>query len=71
MGRTFLKQFVRRPGYGIEYETFFRASKCESGLQKVPAPANAARPFNRCGQELATVGMCRLVEISGGSKAPA
>jgi hypothetical protein len=55
----------------LEYEKFFCESKCESGLQKGPAPAKVARPSNRCGQELAAVGMCRLVEISGGSKAPA
>ena len=73
MGGTFLKQSVRLPGYGygIEHEKFFCESKCESGLQNGPAPAKAARPSNRCGQELAATGMRRLVEISGGDKAPA
>jgi hypothetical protein len=71
MGGTFLKQSVRRPGYGIEHEKFFCESKCESGLQNGPAPAKAARPSNRWGQELAAPGMRRLVDISGGDKAPA
>jgi hypothetical protein len=69
--RFFLKQSMRLPGYGIEYEKIFRESKCESGLQKGPAFAGVARSSNRCGQELAAAGMCRLVEISGGDKATA
>jgi hypothetical protein len=71
MGGTFLKQFGCLAGYGIEHEKFIRESKCESGLQKGSALAGIARPSHRCGQELAATGMCRLVEISGGGKAPA
>ena len=71
MGATFLKQFVRLPGYGIEYEKLIRENKCEFSLQKGPALAGVARASNRCGQELAAVRMRRLDEISGGGKAPA
>jgi hypothetical protein len=70
MGGTILKQFVPLPGYGIEHEKVFRESKSESGLQTGPAPAGIAGPASRCGQELAATGMRRLVEISGGGKAP-
>jgi hypothetical protein len=63
MGGTILKQFVPLPGYGIEHEKVIRENKCESGLQKGPAPAGIARPASRCGQELAAARMHRLVEI--------
>jgi hypothetical protein len=71
MGGTFLKQFMRLPGYGIEYDKFIRENKSESGLQKGPALAGVAWPANRCGQKLAATGMRRLDEISDGGKAPA
>jgi hypothetical protein len=70
VGGNCLKQSVRLPGYGIEYEKFYRENKSESGLQKGPAFAGVARSSNRCGQELAAARMRQLVEISSCDKAP-
>jgi hypothetical protein len=71
LGGTFLKQSMYLPGNVIEHEKFLCESKCESGLQKGPAPAGIARPASRCGQRLAATGMRRLDEISGGGRTPA
>jgi hypothetical protein len=71
MGRTFLKQSGRLPGYEIEHEKFIRENKSESGLQNGPALAGIAQSSSRDRQELAATGMRRLVEISSGGQAPA
>jgi hypothetical protein len=67
---NFLKQSGRLPGYEIEHEKFMRENECESGLQTGPAVAGFTGPANRCGQELATAWMRRLVEVSDAGKAP-